>query len=91
MRPLTPQEWRTELEAAGFTIATETHAPMHLLEPRRLVQDEGLGGALRFLWNVARNTKARARVLAMRAVFHTYERHLAAIMLVAHKTGGADE
>ena len=41
--PLTPQEWRTELEAAGFTIAAEAHAPMHLLEPRRLVQNEGLG------------------------------------------------
>ena len=43
VRPLTPQEWRTELEAAGSTIAGEAHAPMRLLEPRRLVQDEGLG------------------------------------------------
>jgi SAM-dependent methyltransferase len=91
VRPLTPQEWRTELEAAGFTIAAEAHAPMHLLEPRRLVQDEGLGGALRFFWNVVRNKESRKRILAMRGVFRKYGRHLAAIMLVAHKTGGADE
>ncbi len=91
VRPLTAQEWRTKLETAGFTIAAEVHAPMHLLEPRRLLQDEGLGGALRFLWNVIRNKESRERILAMRGVFHKYESHLAAIMLVAHKTGGANE
>lgn len=87
VRPLTPGEWRTELELAGFTITAEAKAPMHLLEPRRLVQDEGIGGALRFFLNVARNKKARERVFAMRRVFRTYGQHLAAIMLVSHKQG----
>jgi hypothetical protein len=62
-----------------------------MLEPRRLVQDEGLVGGLRFFWNVVRNKKTRKRVLAMRSVFRKYGHHLAAIMLVAHKTEGADE
>jgi len=91
VRPLTSREWRTELEAAGFTNAVEVHAPMHLLEPSRLVQDEGLGGALRFFWNVVRNKKTRKRALAMRSVFRKYGQHLTAIMLVAHKTVGVDK
>lgn len=88
VRPLTVEEWRGELKAAGFDVTVEALSPMHLLEPRRVVQDEGLFGAVRFVSNVARNKQARQRVLAMRKVFRKYGRHLAAIMLVARKTEG---
>ena len=40
-RPLTVPEWRTLLESEGFIVHTEATAPMHLLEPNRLIQDEG--------------------------------------------------
>ena len=84
-RPLTVPEWRTLLEAEGFIIHAEATAPMHLLEPNRLIQDEGLWGTLRFVGNVLRNKEARQRVKTMRKVFRTYEKNLAAIMLVGVK------
>ncbi len=58
---------------------------MHLLEPARLVRDEGLLRALRFAWNVVTHSAARHRVFAMRRVFRKYGNHLAAIALVAIK------
>jgi ubiquinone/menaquinone biosynthesis C-methylase UbiE len=84
-RPLTSSEWRAVLEAEGFQVQAEFAAPMHLLEPKRMVQDEGLGRALRILFNIARTPAARQRILAMRKVFRTHAAHLAAIALVAVK------
>ena len=84
-RPLTVPEWRTLLEAEGFIVHTQATAPMHLLEPKRLIQDEGFWGALRFGRNVLRDSEARHRVKAMRQVFRDYAENLAAIMLVAVK------
>jgi len=85
VRPLTVREWRELFELAGLTVVAEHTAPMHLLEPARLVRDEGLWRAIRFVWNVAWHAPARRRVLAMRRVFRKYHRNLAAIALVAAK------
>lgn len=87
-RPLTPSEWRGLLASGGFEVGVQALAPMHLLEPWRLVRDEGLTGALRFARNVLRDPEARKRVLAMRKVFQRYHEHLAAIALVGVKPGG---
>ena len=85
VRPLTVQEWRELLATAGLTVVSEQLAPMHLLEPARLVRDEGLLRAIRFIWNVALHGEARRRVLAMRRLFRRYHGHLGAIALVATK------
>lgn len=85
-RPLTMREWRELLEAAGFKIQAQAAAPMHLLEPRRLIRDEGFFRALRFVLNVARTPEARRRVVSMRRMFRKHRQHLAAITLVAVKT-----
>lgn len=85
VRPLTAREWRDLLAEAGLTVVREQSAPMHLLEPARLVRDEGFFRALRFVFNVATHAAARRRVLTMRRVFRKYGRHLAAIALVAAK------
>jgi SAM-dependent methyltransferase len=85
VRPLTVQEWRELLSAAGLSVVAEQTAPMHLLEPLRLLKDEGLLRAIRFAWNVATHQAARRRVLTMRRVFRKYGRHLATIALVATK------
>jgi len=85
VRPLTIGEWRELLAGAGLQVREERIAPMHLLEPARLIRDEGLGRALRFVFNVATHSAARRRVLAMRRVFRKYADHLAAIALVAYK------
>lgn len=84
-RPLTPGEWRSLLESEGFEIKQVSLAPMHLLEPARLLHDEGLLRACRFVWNVLRDGDARSRVRRMHEVFRKYEACLAAIMLVACK------
>jgi SAM-dependent methyltransferase len=85
VRPLTIGEWRDLLSNAGLTVVQEHRAAMHLLEPARIVRDEGLLRAIRFAWNVARKGEGRRRVLAMRRTFRKYRRHLAAVVLVAQK------
>ncbi|NUN93760.1 MAG: methyltransferase domain-containing protein [Verrucomicrobiae bacterium] len=84
-RPLSASEWRDLLQSVGFRIASETSAPMDLLEPGRLFRDEGFLGALRFVAKVLRSPEARSRVLSMRRIFRKHRRHLAAISLVAVK------
>ncbi len=85
VRPLSVSEWCELLEVGDFEIQTQVSAPMHLLEPHRLLSDEGLKGALRFVWNVARDRESRERVLMMRKVFRRYQSNLAAIMLICVK------
>ena len=90
-RPLTAAEWHGLLESDGFSVQAHTQAPMHLLEPWRIMQDEGVFGAVRFAFNLLCNRTARRRVLAMRRVFSKYRNHLAAIMLIGHKTEDAPQ
>jgi cyclopropane fatty-acyl-phospholipid synthase-like methyltransferase len=85
VRPLTVAEWQDLLTSAGFKVVAVEQAPMHLLEPGRLVRDEGLPRALRFVWNVACHGEARRRVLGMRRAFRKYREHLAAVAMVAVK------
>lgn len=84
-RPLTVAEWRSLLEAEGFQVESVATAPMALLETRRVIQDEGLFGSLRILWNTLRDRKAMRRVLEMRAVFRRYAREMGAVSIVARK------
>jgi SAM-dependent methyltransferase len=85
VRPLTVCEWRMLLQAAGLEVIVEHTLPMHLLEPKRIVADEGVLRAIRFAWNVATHPAARQRVLKMRSVFRKYREYLAAIAIVATK------
>ncbi len=84
-RPLTIGEWQGLLESEGFSVQAHAQAPMHLLEPGRLIQDEGMLGALRFAFNLLCNREARRRVLAMRGVFSKYRDNLAAVVFVGQK------
>lgn len=58
---------------------------MGLLTPRRLLDDEGLAGAGRFVLNVLRHPPARRRVKAMRSNFRRNGAHLTAVAAVAVK------
>ena len=84
-RPLTVSEWASILTESGFAVTNHAMAPMHLLQPQRIIQDEGWGRSLQIMYNIWRNPVARKRVLAMRRVFHQYRDHLAAVMMVATK------
>lgn len=81
--PLVTSGWVGLVEHAGFEVTDRFAAPLRLLEPGRLVADEGVSGALRFASRVARRPDARRRVLAMRAVMHDNREHLRACGLVA--------
>ncbi|MGE2692644.1 methyltransferase domain-containing protein [Mycolicibacterium pulveris] len=81
-RPLTAGEWVQMLTDAGFTDITIDFAPMALLNPRRVLADEGLFGALRIAGNLIVKSAARARVLGMRRTFQRYRRSLTAVSVV---------
>lgn len=84
-RPLTVAEWSELVESAGLRVVAVDTAPMHLLEPGRVLADEGLAGAARILANVLRDRPARQRVVAMRRTFRRFEGQLAAVAIVAEK------
>ena len=84
-RPLTRSEWCALLEQAGFSIEWVGYEPMALLSPRRNLADEGVGGVVRILRNVARDKELRRRVLDMRATFNEYRDSLTGIAIVARK------
>ncbi|KUO20061.1 class I SAM-dependent methyltransferase [Streptomyces dysideae] len=83
VRPLTPADWSELLAEEGFTVTARKTAPMALLEPRRLVADEGLVRALGIGGRVLRDLAARRRVLEMRRVFRHHQAHLGAVALIA--------
>ena len=87
--PLSLRGWTNLLDEAGFDVAGTVTAPLHLLEPRRLIADEGVLGAARFVGRVARNPDARARVLAMRAAMHDNAEHLQACVVTATSRSAA--
>lgn len=84
-RPLTIAEWSRLLAEHGLVVDHVATAPMALLQPRRLVADEGLLGALRFARNVLVHRDARRRVLTMRRTFRRHRKRLAAVAIVAQK------
>ena len=84
-RPLTIADWRHLLEEAGFQIEHELTAPMGLLRPTRVIEDEGLLRALRILFNIIRAPAARRRIRLMRANFQRHGANMRAIVLIARK------
>jgi SAM-dependent methyltransferase len=82
-RPLTMSEWRGLLEEQGLVVEFAGTAPMALMEPARMVSDEGLGGALRIAVNAVRDPAARRRVMVMRNTFRQHRDALTAVALVA--------
>lgn len=86
-RPLTVQEWTTLLTDSGFQVKTVEQAPMALLEPKRVIADEGPFGALRIMANVLTHPAARKRVLGMRRTFSRHRDALTAVAIVAEVPG----
>ncbi len=84
-RPLTIVEWTNLMKAEGFEIIETTISEMHLLEPSRIIDDEGFIGFLNILKNITTQPEVRERVLQMKKVFKKYEEHLCAFVMVAKK------
>lgn len=84
-RPLTVKEWSEMLETEGFKVLTVASNPMHLVRPKRILQDEGFFRTLKIMFNVLTHSDQRLRVKEMRKVFDKHENHLNAISIVAQK------
>jgi SAM-dependent methyltransferase len=85
IQPLSRSEWARLFKQNGMKVTWTCDAPMHLLEPRRVLQDEGLRGSLRIAFNMATNSMLRHRILAMRRIFRKYGEHLGAISLIGQR------
>lgn len=85
VRPLTITEWCSLLKSEGFKIQSIDKALMSLLEPGRMIRDEGVFGALRFAANLLRDSEARKRVLEMRSVFRRNQKNLGAVAITVTK------
>ena len=83
-RPLTIAEWSRLLDH-GLVVDHVATAPMALLQPRRVIADEGFIRALRFGKNVLINRDARKRVLTMRRTFRRHRERSTAVAIVARK------
>ena len=86
-RTLTVAGWRALPDEHGLRIEQVETAPMALLQPRRLIADEGIHGAARFIDNVLTQPDTRRRVLAMRRTFRRYGHHVVAVAIIASKPG----
>lgn len=84
-RPLTEAEWRQLLESEGFEVPWSGKEPMALLNMKRNLADEGIGGVLRILRNVLGDKDVRARVLSMKRTFSKYSKELTGIAFVVRK------
>lgn len=84
-RPLTLREWSALAEDAGFEVLATTAVSMALLEPRRLLADEGAAGAARILINLLRQPAVRRRVLSMRRTFRAHAEYLRGVGLILRR------
>lgn len=85
VRPLTLPEWTAIMEKNGLEVAAVNTAGMFLLEPWRMIADEGILRMIKILFNMLTHPHARERVLQMRKVFRKYKNEMYAISIVARK------
>lgn len=83
--PKTTRQWREFMTEHGFEITAEHRREVRLLEPERLVEDEGEATAFRFAWNALEDDVAVARIREIRSVFNRYRENLCAYCLVCRK------
>ncbi len=84
-RPLTLKEWKNLLKEEGFTVKEVFTSPMKLLDPKRMVKDEGVKGAMKIKANLMKHPKLKKRVEGMRATFKKYEDQLIAFGIIVEK------
>lgn len=83
--PLTEANWVAALATADLQVQRCQTGAMGLLNPRQVLQDEGLGGVVRIVWNLLTHPGLRQRVLAMRQVLRQYRADLGYIILCAQR------
>jgi SAM-dependent methyltransferase len=82
VQPLCSIEWKDLLEQQGLKVTWCSEADLDLLEPRRMLQDEGIFRCLKIACNILKDGVLRQRILAIRRIFHRYREHLGAISII---------
>lgn len=85
-RPLGVREWQTLLENQGFKVVSVETSEMLLLEPSRILADEGFFNFVKILLKLLTRPQERKRVLLLRKTFKKYRKYLTAVVLVVQKT-----
>jgi len=83
--PLTEKEWASLMEEAGLEVVSTFHNGMKLLEPSRMIADEGFFGFLKIASKALLNPKARSSVRKMRNTLRKYSDSLGGMVMVARK------
>ncbi len=84
-RPLTKLEWAKLFEKEGFKIKKVFTSPLHILERKRLIEDEGWWGAAKIGFNVLTHPKAKEKILEIKSLFKYYQNHLTAFGFILEK------
>jgi SAM-dependent methyltransferase len=88
-RPKTVTEWESLLTGAGLQVRMARTSALALLEPQRILADEGFVGAMRFARNLLRDKPARNRVRTMAKTMRARKASLQAVGIVAVKPDDA--
>lgn len=84
-RPLSVLEWESVLETNGFKVISVETSEMLLLEPKRMLADEGFLNLLYIGLNLITHPKAMKRVLLLKTTFKKYRKNLNAVAIIAQK------
>lgn len=58
---------------------------MHLLQPKRMMDDEGIFRTMKIVFNILKHPDAKKRILKMRSIFKKYENQMTAFAIIAEK------
>lgn len=86
VQPLCSSQWRQLFEEQGLKAIWCGEADLDLLEPRRILQDEGVLRCLKIAYNVLKDPMLRQRILAIRRIFRKHKDHLGAVSIVGLRT-----
>lgn len=84
---MTMDDWTELLDDHGFELRSVERAPLRLLEPDRILADEGLCGATSFAANIMMRPRILQRIMRMRAAMRRNAPHLRAVAMVAVRGG----
>ncbi|WP_107669229.1 cyclopropane-fatty-acyl-phospholipid synthase family protein [Cyanothece sp. BG0011] len=81
--PLTVSQWSNLCRDAGLTLQQQQTGNMGLLNLNQMINDEGLFGTVKIIWNVLTKPNLRHRVLQMRRSFQQQGKNLGYIVFIS--------
>lgn len=83
--PLSTNGWSHLVQETGLIIENLDTGPMMLLNPYRILKEEGILALLTMAWRMLTRPALRRRILSMRATFVRHSSNLGYIVLAARK------